>query len=131
MSMSLPLREPTEEVLRTLACTKDIPTGTHREWVGPEDTANGCEFGVCLECPLPKCKYEMMPSLVHQYHSWLLQDREIVAMLVEGVCETDIAEKLGMSSRQVWRIKAKHLAGGFDSYPRLLPVAKTLVGVDG
>lgn len=79
------------------------------EWLARRPAACGhpgmCGCSVascCMTCPLPVCRYEGGPSVL-QLRS--MERREaIVAAIKRGVKVDDIAEALGMSRRQVFRL---------------------------
>lgn len=83
-------------------------TVSHRYWIGEGDTPTGCEFGRCLECPLPKCKYDMTGSQVHSLRQWVFRDRPILEMLGQGMLVEEVAEAMKLTPRTVFRIKARY-----------------------
>ncbi|MER3421179.1 MAG: hypothetical protein C4290_11960 [Chloroflexota bacterium] len=66
-----------------------------------EDT--GCVlFPSCLRCPLPRCVYEDPRGVQHYLRQ--NRDREVLRLVGEGSTVPEIAARLGVSRRHVFRI---------------------------
>lgn len=63
---------------------------------------NGCDLAPrCLECPLPACRYEMLPK---QGAAWVLAER-IQRLIDQGLTADQVAADLGISRRTVFRVR--------------------------
>lgn len=64
---------------------------------------NGCEFSPkCTKCPLPKCRYEY--KSIRALRNEVFRDPQILALRREGFWCKEIAAKLSISLRTVFRI---------------------------
>lgn len=66
---------------------------------------DGCDlFARCLECPLPKCRYDSLTAA--EVHNMVnaARNAEIVRLYVDGELIENIAQRLGVSRRSVFRI---------------------------
>lgn len=70
---------------------------------------DGCSVAPhCLECPLPKCRYEMSGSESRRAIGRLdARNTEICALRAAGVLPDDIAQRLGVGRRTVYRVLAQ------------------------
>ena len=66
----------------------------------------GCSlFPKCLECPLPRCRYDMraweqgLPSMI--------RNLKIKQGLNEGRTIKELAEEYGLSERTIWRVAGR------------------------
>lgn len=68
---------------------------------------NGCEVAPrCLECPLPRCKYDDPLWRLHQ------RDQQIMALWKRSFMTIpELAASTGMSERSIFRILAKERRG--------------------
>lgn len=68
------------------------------------DANTGCpEYGIasCFTCILPACRYDMKPKQA----SGMTIAMRVQAMLREGLSGAEVAGRLGVSVRTVYRIK--------------------------
>jgi transposase-like protein len=84
-----------------------------REDALPEHTSyadTGCELhSRCLTCPLERCRYDVAGGL-HQLRT-AGRDREVLSLhAAAGLTVDDIAARVGISRRTVFRILARHRA---------------------
>ena len=62
----------------------------------------GCDFHPkCLECPLPKCRYDVQGGL--RALTNIVRDKEIKELKMRGLSSLEIARRLGISRRTVFR----------------------------
>ena len=70
----------------------------------------GCEVApACLQCPLPQCKYDI-PHSGYPTHLRTARDKTIAALLQEGLSVEDIANRLDLTVRTIFRSKARYQA---------------------
>lgn len=63
---------------------------------------DGCEISSkCMECPLSTCRYEMPPKRAGA----LMRKKEVEKFLSEGYNADEIAEKMDINIRTVFRLK--------------------------
>lgn len=80
---------------------RHVPPDREPELTHYEDT--GCVlFPSCLRCPLPRCVYED-PRGVQRYLRQT-RDREVLRLIGEGHSVPEVAARLGISRRHVFRI---------------------------
>lgn len=78
---------------------------------------DGCQFhDHCLSCWLEKCQFDMSPRELHElkrsYGMVLKYDRQVLALLQEGYSAAEVAERVQVTQRTVYRIQARAETGG-------------------
>lgn len=64
----------------------------------------GCEFSPsCLTCSLPVCRYDAAPKVARAMFRW----QQIAPLLAEGLTADEVAARLDISRRTVFRLRAK------------------------
>jgi hypothetical protein len=64
---------------------------------------NGCSASPsCLQCPLPQCRYDVPGGL--QTLRAVKRRAEVEALRAEGLTAPEVAARLGISARVVYRI---------------------------
>ena len=76
---------------------------TERQHHSPFDTEWGCEFGLCLSCPLPVCKYDMTVAELNRLKT-SANERGVRDLLGQGLSVKEVAGRMELASRTVNRI---------------------------
>jgi hypothetical protein len=83
-----------------------------RSW-GADDRRHwqedGCDLHpTCFTCPLPACRYEMVPGRARQWFAWF----KVEALLRSGLTLREAAERLEIPIRTAYHLRALARKGG-------------------
>lgn len=98
-----PVHRPGGQERRTF--TPALPPPTRRP--EPDDDLlvyrdDGCEIAPhCLACPLPLCRYDMPQKAAGA----IMRERVVRGLLAEGYSADEVARRLGISRRSVFRLR--------------------------
>lgn len=68
------------------------------------DVSDGCEVARhCLECPLPRCHFDVAVQRGGRSGDLAARDREIFSAREQGMSVDEVAERFGVSRRTVMR----------------------------